>query len=430
MKPFFFILVFLASASHALAALTIPFTINLSEAVVVTGMPRLVLDVGGVTRYAVYSAGSGSAALTFVYSVQSGDVDMDGIAISSPIDLNGGTLKDLAGNPAALSFTPPNTSGVKINAAVPSGYSVAFNNLTVTNANKTSMSFQLTGGKVGKTYHYTITSSGGGTPLTGSGTVTADPQTISGLNVTSLSDGKLTLSVTLSDSLGGVGVAATSVASMAVLDASLVGHWTFDVADISGTTAYDRSGNSNNATLYNGPTQVTGQVGGALNYDGVNDYAAAPNAASLNLPNTLTISAWMKPLASYVGYASHPISKYTSTTDANYVLYYFGTTSGADRKAYYWANRGGVWGTISASSFTAPLSVWKHIVLTFDSSVGGILYVDGSALGAPVGPGVLMTNTARLMIGESGFQGQLDDIRIYNRVLSPAEVSAIYNAEH
>lgn len=101
-------------AGTALAAVTIPFTVTLSEAVVVTGTPRVAVDVGGVTRYATYTAGSGTTSLIFTLSPQAGDVDLDGIAVSSPIDLNGGTIKDTAGNDAALTFTPPNTSGIKI----------------------------------------------------------------------------------------------------------------------------------------------------------------------------------------------------------------------------------------------------------------------------------------------------------------------------
>lgn len=103
------------STDSAWAAVSIPFTINLSEAVVVTGTPRVAVDVGGVTRYALYSAGSGTSALTFTLSPQAGDVDLDGVTVSSPLDLNGGTIKDTAGNDLSpLTFTPPNTSGIKI----------------------------------------------------------------------------------------------------------------------------------------------------------------------------------------------------------------------------------------------------------------------------------------------------------------------------
>ena len=103
------------SFSPAFAVTTIPFTINMSESVNVTGTPRIAVDVGGVTRYATYASGTGTSALTFNYAMTAGDVDLDGVTLSSPIDLNGGTLKDLNDNNATLTFTVPNTSNVKVN---------------------------------------------------------------------------------------------------------------------------------------------------------------------------------------------------------------------------------------------------------------------------------------------------------------------------
>jgi hypothetical protein len=83
------------------------FTVQFSDTVAVTGTPRLVLTIGSTTRYATYLSGTGTSTLTFRYTVQSGDLDSDGIAVASPIDLNGGTITDVPGNDAVLSFTPP-----------------------------------------------------------------------------------------------------------------------------------------------------------------------------------------------------------------------------------------------------------------------------------------------------------------------------------
>jgi hypothetical protein len=101
--------------SPAFATTTIPFTINMSEAVVVSGTPRVSVSVGGLTRYANYTSGSGTSALVFNYNMVAGDVDLDGVTLISPLDLNGGTLRDLNGNDATLTFTIPNTSNVRVN---------------------------------------------------------------------------------------------------------------------------------------------------------------------------------------------------------------------------------------------------------------------------------------------------------------------------
>jgi hypothetical protein len=99
----------------AQAATTIPFTINMSETVNVTGTPRVAIDVGGVTRYATYASGTGTNTLTFNYAATIGDVDLDGVTLISPMELNGGTIRDLSGNDATLAFTVPNTSNVRVN---------------------------------------------------------------------------------------------------------------------------------------------------------------------------------------------------------------------------------------------------------------------------------------------------------------------------
>jgi hypothetical protein len=100
------------------------FTVVFSEAVAVTGTPRLVLTIGSTTQYATYLSGTGTSTLTFRYTVQSGDLDSDGIAVASPIDLNGGTIKDVPGNDAVLTFTPPDTSGVLVDGVAPTITSV------------------------------------------------------------------------------------------------------------------------------------------------------------------------------------------------------------------------------------------------------------------------------------------------------------------
>ncbi len=100
------------------AATAVPFTVNMSEPVTVDtsgGTPRIAIDVGGVTRYASYDSGSGTSTLTFTYTTSAGDLDLDGIALTSPLQLNGGIINDLSGNTLSnLTYTAPNTSGIKI----------------------------------------------------------------------------------------------------------------------------------------------------------------------------------------------------------------------------------------------------------------------------------------------------------------------------
>ena len=83
---------------------TITVTLTFSKSVTVTGEPRVRLEVGERKRWARYSAGSGSATLSFAYTVKKVDADPDGISIGADrLQLNGGSIADADGNDAALS---------------------------------------------------------------------------------------------------------------------------------------------------------------------------------------------------------------------------------------------------------------------------------------------------------------------------------------
>ena len=84
----------------------IEVTVTFSEAVTVTGSPQLAVKVGAGERQAAYASGSGTAALVFSYTVAAGDADTDGIEVEqNKLALNGGTIKDTAGNAAVLTHS-------------------------------------------------------------------------------------------------------------------------------------------------------------------------------------------------------------------------------------------------------------------------------------------------------------------------------------
>ena len=86
--------------------------VTFSETVNVTGTPQLLLETGTTDRNATYASGSGSNTLVFNYTVQTGDTsnDLDYVATSS-LTLNGGTIKDAAGNNATLTLPSPGAAG-------------------------------------------------------------------------------------------------------------------------------------------------------------------------------------------------------------------------------------------------------------------------------------------------------------------------------
>jgi VCBS repeat-containing protein len=110
-----------ASGIYA-AGQTFYFTLNFDEAVTVAldaGRPQLALVIGTQTVYADYVSGSGSSVLAFRYTVQPGQLDANGITVSS-LELNGATITDAVGNAATLTLNNVGaTSGVLVDGVPP-----------------------------------------------------------------------------------------------------------------------------------------------------------------------------------------------------------------------------------------------------------------------------------------------------------------------
>ncbi len=106
------------------AGQNLDFTVNFGEATTVVttdGSPYIsvTLNTGGTVN-AYYLSGSGTSALTFRYTVVSGNNDNDGVVLGSSIVLNGGTLKDASGNNAFLTLSAiGGTTGIKVDALAP-----------------------------------------------------------------------------------------------------------------------------------------------------------------------------------------------------------------------------------------------------------------------------------------------------------------------
>ncbi|MAZ48257.1 MAG: hypothetical protein CME65_06820, partial [Halobacteriovoraceae bacterium] len=98
---------------------SLQFIAVFDDTVYVTGTPRFSINLGSGDVLASYTSGSGSAALIFRYEVTSTDLDLDGIAYASPLNLNGGSIKDANGNDASLSFSPVPTTTTYVDGDSP-----------------------------------------------------------------------------------------------------------------------------------------------------------------------------------------------------------------------------------------------------------------------------------------------------------------------
>jgi len=157
------------------------FTANMSEATIVTtsgGTPYLALTIGSTARNATYVSGSGTSALVFRYTVATdiNNIDTDGIAVATTINLNGATMADAAINNAVLTFAAPTLTSVLV-AQVPGAPTIT---AITTTSSALSIAFTAgeTNGSAITTYKYSLNSGAWITRATGT---TASPIAITGL---------------------------------------------------------------------------------------------------------------------------------------------------------------------------------------------------------------------------------------------------------
>jgi len=132
------------------------------------------------------------------------------------VHIGNDAIHDLVGNAYAGINNNTSWAFTVADITAPSGYDVTIDQATITLANHTSLSFTFSGAEVGATFDYEVTSNNGGTPVTGNGTITATGQQVSGIDVSGLANGTLTLSVTLTDASDNEGNPATDNVTKAV----------------------------------------------------------------------------------------------------------------------------------------------------------------------------------------------------------------------
>ncbi|MCD9149782.1 DUF7933 domain-containing protein [Pseudophaeobacter flagellatus] len=174
-----------------------------ASAVTLSGSSAGVEDAQSVTLLVTDSASAtvtGSATVTS--NAWSVNLDLSPLA-DGPLTLTADAM-DVAGNPVDQASTT-----LSLDQNAPSGYSVSLDQDPVNVSAQTALSFTFAGAETGIQYSYSITSDGGGTAVTGNGTLASASDQITGLDVSGLADGTLTLSVVLTDAAGQSGPAAS-----------------------------------------------------------------------------------------------------------------------------------------------------------------------------------------------------------------------------
>ncbi len=229
-------------------------------------------------------------------------------------------------------------------------------------------------------------------------------------------------SVVVSNDFGSVesGLVELKVKNLTLMN-GLVGWWKFD--ETNGTVAYDSSGNGNDGNLTGGPTWTTGKIGGALSFDGVDDYVRVLNPVQIK--TKLSIGVFVK-LLRQVG--DHAIIANDGLSNNKYLLNIFGTARSGQEGYVEFGSKSlsDLW-TVAES--VVDNEIWYFICGTYDGSKKKI-YVNNSLSIEELATGnlnpILYSTIGSL--GDSRFtKGLIDDVRIYDRALSSAEVQALYN---
>ena len=196
----------------------------------------------------------------------------------------------------------------------------------------------------------------------------------------------------------------------------------------TGTTITDQSGTGNNGTLTNttwaGPTQ--GRYGNALTFNGTNASATIPDHPTLDLTTGMTLEAWVRPTT--LGNSWRTAIMKEQAGSMAYGLYAHGGDSG--QKVPLGEIVSGGFRT-AAGTTSLSINTWTHLATTYDGTTLR-LFINGVQAGQLPHTGAIVTSTGSLRIGGNNiwgewFEGQIDEIRIYNRALTATELQADMN---
>jgi hypothetical protein len=218
-----------------------------------------------------------------------------------------------------------------------------------------------------------------------------------------------------------------------LLSQGLVGHWTFNAEDVSGTTVRDVSGHGNDGTLLNGPSLVSSPLGAAVQFDGVDDYVEIPDSVSLRV-TSMTVVSWVRfPAAPSAGWRM--IFEHARNT-TNWIA----MVKSINGDWWHWRWQNGGSGSSNDVGTSRPFTVgtWVHLAFSIDLTVVPNkvqAYIDGVLDTELIGVADLPAAAAGVStIGRSAINGGgeylpglIDEVRVYDHALTSAEVNRLYN---
>ncbi len=221
----------------------------------------------------------------------------------------------------------------------------------------------------------------------------------------------------------------------AVSIAGLIGEWRFDELFWNGTNSevLDSSGNDLHLTAFSAITDdidpaISGDPGtcaygvfnGSISFIQLNDDTSTSDSL-LDIPDNLTVTTWINTNVIPSSGLKSILSK-----DENYEFHI--NTSG---QIFWWWR----WATLTTTGPSLSLNQWHHIAITWRSGEQ-VIYIDGVERARSSRTGSLDINNDPLQVGQDlniasrFFDGEIDEVRIYENFLTAAEVNQVMNDTH
>jgi hypothetical protein len=234
------------------------------------------------------------------------------------------------------------------------------------------------------------------------------------LTVAPALSGSVTYALTVNDVEDAHGNAITAGSQTTFSYGTCAGEWHFD--ENAGDTARDATGNNNHGVL-TGAAWATGFAGSGLSFDGNDTLKITTADFNMDSTNSFTIALWFRAVTFTGNLMLRGQYFYP------YALLFSGSTLRSCVR------------TTTATNYlngnqTLAADTWYHVVLTYNSADSlRTIYIDGAADTANTTNGhvLSLSTNQRTWIG-AGFNGVIDEVRLYNRALSAAEIEALYES--
>ena len=213
----------------------------------------------------------------------------------------------------------------------------------------------------------------------------------------------------------------------------LVAYYDMETLTAGGKLA-DLSGNGNDGALNGGVRigKIGGIVGGATEFDGVDDCISITNGTGLDIQDSFTMSFWVNPITLPADGGPHFVITGGASDSSTNGKYGAGFDSNT-RKAFVVVQKAGTWDAYGPSStFDLTLGTWYHIAGVWDKPANNMyLYINGILDGQTVAPVSSLNSNGNLAIGALNpsyyrTNADVDEVRIYDRALTPTEINRLY----